>query len=82
MNIQTLLTGWNFLRWLRLILSVAIIFQAIETKDMFYGVLALLLLYQTIANVGCCGVNNCTVPPTKNSTTEMKEPEYEELKTN
>jgi hypothetical protein len=82
MNIQTLLTGWNFLRWFRLVLSVAIIFQAIETKDMFYGVLALLLVYQTIANVGCCGVNDCTVPPAKNSPAEMEEPEYEELKTN
>ena len=81
MNLHTLFTGWNFTRWLRLILAVAIIFQAIESKELLLGGLAVLLLYQAIANVGCCGVNNCSVP-TKNNSNKMEEPEYEEIKTN
>jgi hypothetical protein len=80
MNVQSLFTGWNFIRWLRLILGIAIASQAVETKDMFVGIIAVLLIYQAIANIGCCGVNNCTIPTTKNNNTQLQEPEYEELK--
>lgn len=79
MNLQSLFTNWNFIRWLRLIMSITIAFQAIETKDVFVGIIAVLLIYQAIANVGCCGINNCTVP-TNNDKTQLQEPEYEELK--
>ncbi len=79
MNVQSLFTGWNFIRWLRLIMGIAIAFQAIETKDMFVGIIAVLLIYQAIANAGWCGVNNCTVPSTKNNN-QLQEPEYKELK--
>jgi hypothetical protein len=78
---QTLFTGWNLVRWLRLALGVFIAFQAIETRDLLSGTLSALLLFQAFTNVGCCGITSCATPTAnKNNTSEIEEPIFEELK--
>jgi hypothetical protein len=65
MNKEILLTGWNFMRFLRLGLGIYIALQAIETQSAFSGFVAILFLYQAITNTGCCGLNSCAVPTKK-----------------
>jgi hypothetical protein len=78
---QTLFTGWNFIRWLRLGLGVFIAIQAIQNQEWFSGVIAAFFLFQAITNTGCCGTNECSLPATKKSEEKIEGVEFEELKT-
>jgi uncharacterized membrane protein HdeD (DUF308 family) len=62
---QTLLSSWNFMRWLRLAVGVLIGIQAIRTSDVFSGIIAIFFLFQAITNTGCCGSGGCTIPNKK-----------------
>ncbi len=68
---ELLFTGWNYMRWIRLILGILIAIQAIVQKDVLSGLLATFLLFQAGTNTGCCGDASCTVAPIKkkNNTT-------------
>lgn len=64
-----LLQGWNFIRFLRLVLSIIMLIQALLIKDIFLGVLGVFFLYQVVMNVSCCSQNACTIEeqhPSKN----------------
>ena len=78
---QTLLTGWNFMRWLRLGFGVMIGIQAIQGNDTISGVISVFFLYQAVTNTGCCGSNGCAVPMSKKEEELEKETQYEEIKT-
>jgi hypothetical protein len=65
MNVPTLLSDWNLMRFVRLGLGVYIGMQAFETHSILSGVLAAFLLYQVIANTGCCAANVCAIPNNK-----------------
>lgn len=78
MIIQTLLTGWHFMRWLRLGLGIFIAIQAIQNHDTLSGFIAAFFLFQAATNTGCCGSNGCAVPIKK---TNIEEIEFEEVKT-
>lgn len=82
MNLQTLLSNWNFMRFIRLALGVYIGIQAFETQSIISGLLAAFLLFQAITNTGCCGANACTIPTKKNNTDTTEEVEFEEIKSN
>ncbi len=82
MIIQTLFTGWNFIRWLRLGFGIVIAIQAVETSDALSGAIAAFFLFQAVTNTGCCGANGCSVPVTKNKTDEIEDVSFEEIKTN
>jgi len=82
MNLQTLLSDWNFMRFIRLALGFYIGFQAFETQSIISGLLAAFLLYQAITNTGCCGANACAIPTKKNNTDKTEEVEFEEVKSN
>ena len=60
---KTILYRWNLMRGLRLVMSLIAIAQAIVTKDWIMGLAGGFLLFMAIANVGCCGVNGCTIRP-------------------
>jgi hypothetical protein len=79
-----LMTGWNFMRVIRLILGAMLLIQAIQTKFVAAGLLGGLLLFQAISNTGCCGAGGCAVPNSRNAKTNEKsgidEIEYEEVK--
>ena len=77
---ETLLTGWNFMRWLRLALGVTIAVQAFQSHDMLLGFMSAFLLFQTVTNTGCCGTNGCNVPVNKNNSDKIEEMEFEEVK--
>lgn len=62
---QTLLTGWNFVRWLRLGLGMLLAVQAYHMHDTLSGLLAGFFVFQAVTNTGCCAGGNCAVPQDK-----------------
>ena len=76
---QTLFTGWNFMRWVRLVLGGVFAYQAVIMHDSLYGLFAGLFLFQAFFNVGCCGSQGCASPyssckaPVKNGSADMEE---------
>lgn len=62
MNLQTLLSDWNVMRFVRLALGVYIGIQAYETQSILSALLAAFLLYQVVTNTGCCVANGCAIP--------------------
>lgn len=81
MNTQMLFTGWHFMRWLRLGLGIMLAIQAIQLHDMVSGFVAAFFLYQAGTNTGCCGVNDCAIPPANINQDKIEEVEFEEVKT-
>ncbi len=79
MNWTTLLTNWNLLRVIRLVLGVMIGVQAIATTDWLAGMIAGVFLFQVVTNTGCCGVNGCHTTYQANAASE-KEVEFIEVK--
>lgn len=80
MDKQTLLTGWNFMRFLRLGLGIYIAVQAVETLSFLSGIVAVFFLFQAITNTGCCGSNGCAIPINKGKHDTNKEVKFEEIK--
>jgi hypothetical protein len=80
MIIKRILVGWNLIRGLRLLIGAYFAVQAIETQEIFSGIIAAFFLYQAITNTGCCGANTCAVPNAKNNTDKPKEVELIEVK--
>ncbi|MDI1354257.1 MAG: hypothetical protein PSX36_05045 [bacterium] len=77
----TLLTNWNFMRWLRLVLGVYVGVQAILMRDPLSGLISVFFLYQSLTNTGCCGVNSCETP-TRHPAQEPEVVKFEEIKSN
>ena len=63
---ERLLTNWNFMRWIRLLIGIYIGIEAIRTQEIISGFFAVFFLFQAFTNTGCCGANSCTVPLPKN----------------
>ncbi|MBL7892064.1 MAG: hypothetical protein JNL63_05500 [Bacteroidia bacterium] len=78
---QTLFTGWHFMRWLRLGLGGLMAIQAVQNHDTLSGLIAAFFLFQAVTNTGCCSVNSCTAPATKNNADKIEDVEFEEVKT-
>ncbi len=73
-------TPWNWMRWLRLIIGIALIVSLIKNADKLAGLFGLIFLYQALFNAGC-GVGNCAVPKTNSKTNKhTEEIEFEEIK--
>ena len=81
MNVQTLLSDWNFMRFVRLALGVYIGIQAYQTQSILSAILAAFLVYQVITNTGCCGANGCAVPLKEKNNDTVQDVEYEEITT-
>lgn len=75
---QMIVSNWNFMRVLRLIMGIAIVVQAVMAKDALFGLAGLLLTGMAIFNVGCCGTGGCNTPAKKNAET-TKDITYEEV---
>ena len=76
---KTYLTGWNFMRLLRLVLAMIILVQGVIVKDWTFFVMGGFLALMAFLNIGCCGVNGCSVPTKKNNATTTNEIHYEEV---
>ena len=81
MTLQTLTTGWNFMRLFRLGIGLFIGVQAIQTHDPISGFFSALFLFQALTNTGCCGLNGCAVPTTKSEQNMIVDADCEEIKT-
>ena len=77
---ETILTNWTLIRWIRLGLGLLISFQGIVNKDALSGMLGAFLLYQAIANAGCCGIGGCDIPSKNSSKNQIEDIEFEEIK--
>jgi len=75
---QAILNNWNFMRFARLGLGIAILVQSIVSRDWTMVVLGVLLTGMPIFNIGCCGVGGCTSPVKTNVETK-KDITYEEV---
>jgi hypothetical protein len=76
-----ILTGWNAMRVLRLILGVIIVVQGINNGEALYWVLGGMLVLMALANAGCCGSIGCAVDTRSRKGKEEKEIVYEEVDT-
>jgi len=75
---QTILNDWNFVRWVRLVMGIAIIVQAVVVKDIMFSVIGIALAGMAVFNIGCCGAGNCYTA-VKNNADPVKEIVYEEV---
>ena len=72
-------TNWHPMRILRLGAGIALLVAAINSQDYLVGALSILLLYQGIFNVGCCGAA-CRYSPRSHDSSQTTNPEFEEIK--
>lgn len=77
--INRILSGWNLVRILRLVLGIIIIVQGISTKEWTFVMLGSLLTLMPLLNIGCCGPSGCNVPATQ-SRRQTKDISYEEVR--
>ncbi len=76
---NTLLSGWHFMRFLRLLFGIFAGAQFMETQDAISGLIAVFLLYQVVTNTGC-GVNGCEAPINKKDNNNIEDVSFEEVK--
>lgn len=76
---QTILTGWNVFRFMRLVLGLMVLVQSFYLKDVFFGLMGLLLSGLALFNIGCCGVGGCQVNTTRNDQEKTTDITYEEV---
>ncbi len=77
---ERLLTNWDAMRWLRLVIAMLFLFAGISRSDPFAYAAALFFGFQALWNVGCCGA---ACAPTQNSTDlkdEVRDVSFEEVK--
>ena len=75
---QIILSNWNFMRFFRLGLGIAVIVHSVMAGNWGMGILGLLFTAMPVFNIGCCGTAGCTSPVKKSSET-VKDITYEEV---
>jgi hypothetical protein len=58
---QTLLSGWNIIRVLRLAIGIMAMIQAYQQSSWILAVAGFFVIIPALANLGCCGTTGCTV---------------------
>ena len=78
----SILSNWNFMRFLRLGMGLWLVYSAIFEGQWIFGLLGAFFAFQAIMNVGCaCGTGNCVLPSEKrNVTNSENEISYEEVR--
>lgn len=76
-----LLHNWNIVRFIRLLISIFIVVQAIQLHDILFGFFGCFFLFQALTNTGCCATTGCatTLQNTKENTEDV---EFTEVKNN
>jgi hypothetical protein len=75
---ETILSGWNFLRWLRLFMGAYIVVTSFTGKNYVFAILGGLFIFQALTNTGCAA---CTsVPVSKLDQKDTENIEFEEIK--
>jgi hypothetical protein len=78
---QRLISGWNFMRLIRLALGLVIMVQGVQNHDYAVAGLGILFALMPLFNIGCCAGSACyTSPSSKALKTEKSgEIEYEQI---
>ncbi len=61
-----ILNNWNFMRWMRLGLGIAITVQSIYNHESAMIPLGILFAGMAVLNIGCCAGGTCSIPARKN----------------
>lgn len=75
---QAIFSHWNFMRFVRLGLGIAIVVQSVMAKDWAMGILGIFFTSMPVFNIGCCSTGGCATPG-KVNTVGNKEITYEEV---
>lgn len=78
-----LTTGWSFMRIIRVGMGVAAMIFAFKDHDFILGIAGSFLLLMGVMNIGCCGVNGCSVnarTSPKSDAKNYEETTFEEVK--
>jgi hypothetical protein len=78
---QRILSGWNFMRMLWLIMGVGIVIQAITERNFLMLLPGLYFVFAAIANIGCFS-GSCATDYTSSSSNKKEsvtEIEFEEV---
>ena len=67
--IQTFITDWHAMRWIRLAFAIFSIIQGIVYREPLFGFMAAYFLFQSVFNKGC-RLNGCSIPTQKRRTYE------------
>jgi len=59
---KILFTNWHLMRWIRLVLSIAIATHSIKTEQYFFLFFAFFFLIQALFDTGC-GSRGCSITP-------------------
>lgn len=62
-------SNWHAMRWIRLLIAVFLLQQAIQYQEVMLGFMALFFFIQAIFNMGC-GPNGCAIPNNKKNKNE------------
>jgi len=71
-SVNTLLTNWPIIRWLRLGLGVFMAVQAVQHQDALAGFISTFFLFQAVTNTGCCGSTGCAIPAASDTQSKRK----------
>ncbi len=80
MSFFSFLSGWNFVRLLRLFIGIAALAAAFYEHDKLMGLLGIVFTAQAVFNVGCCGMSACSTDTYRKPGVEDKEVEFETIK--
>lgn len=69
---QTILRDWNFIRFLRLVLGLGVVIQAVVSKNWGVGLLGLYFTILPLFNIGCCGAGGCYTPLNQSAKPDTK----------
>lgn len=79
-NLKKLLfTNWSLVRWVRLAIGLALLYQAIAVTDSLLAVFSVFFLVQALANTGCCFASSCSAPA-RETRKANEDVQYEEIK--
>ena len=76
---QRILSGWNFVRALWLVMGIGIGIQAVTERNYLMLFPSLYFVFAAIANVGCCAGSCATDFRSSNNKTSSTEIEFEEV---
>ena len=62
---KKILSGWNGLRILRLLIGTGAVAQGIVQKEGLITIAGIWILLGAVLNLGCCGSGGCSVPTSK-----------------
>ena len=78
--INKILTRFNLMRALRLVIGVVGAGQAYITHDWLLGIAGVFLIAMGVFNIGCCGISGCQVPVRSSKPGNPESVEFEEIR--